>query len=358
MSTPANQVPDAAHAPRRNWKPVVVVALVIAAAGLGGFIWLGGDDGRRDAALHACRAGKFAEAAPALKEALARRPDDVEVLDCLARGYFKSEQYAEAEPHLSKLIELRPSDAEYLRQRITVYEHLKRREQAYADTRRLLELDPTDSELRSSAMNRAYDAGLYAEAEQHCRAVLQERPKDRRLRIMLSNIRKFRGDDDEAGTILDELLREDANDLSALLARGILYDETGHPDLAVPMLRKAFDGNPNGRRTAGTHLAMALSKIGKQEEADRVMAEANRLRDVAISNEAIKSQPDNLELKVRLAEELLRDGNSADGVGLLEAVLKQSPNYAPAHLALATHYDKHGQTELAAKHRRLAGKGP
>lgn len=358
MSTPASPVPDAARAPRRNWKPIVAIALVLAAAGVAGIFLLGGDDGRRDAAVQACRAGKFVEAEPALKEALARRPDDVEVLDCLARGYFKSEQYAEAEPHLSKLVELRPGDAEYLRQRITVYENLKRRDEAYSDTRRLLEFESGNSDLRRSAMKRAYDIGLLAEAEEHCRTLLQDQPKDRRLRRDLAGIRKARGDDDGAGKILDELIRDNANDFGALLDRGILYDETGHPDLAVPLLRKVFEGNPNGRRTAGTHLAMALSKLGKQEEADRVMAEANRLRDVAISNEAIKSQPDNLDLKVRLAEELLRDGYVADGVSLLDAVLKQSPNYAPAHLALATHYEKQGQSELAAKHRRLAGKRP
>lgn len=357
MSTPASSVPDAARPRGRNWKPIAVVLVVLAAAAVGVFIWLRGDDGRREEALQACRAGKFAEAEPALKEALARRPDDVEVLDCLARGYFKSEQYPEAEPHLTRLIALRPKDAEYLRQRITVYEHLKRREDAYADTRQLLDFEPANDDLRRSAMKRAYDIGLLADAEGHCRALLRERPKDRRLRIDLAAIRKARGDDDEAAKVLDELIGENPNDYGALLDRGILYDETGHPDRAVPLLRKVFDGNPNARRTAGTHLAIALSKIGRQEEADRVMSEADRLRDVALSKAAISTQPDNLDLQVRLAENLLHDGNFADGVDMLKAVLAKAPNYAPAHLALAAHYDKQGQSELADKHRRLAGKG-
>jgi tetratricopeptide (TPR) repeat protein len=348
---------DSKSSRKSSWKTVLAI-VGLAALAIATVAWIAQGDSKRDDALAACRKGDFKQAEPALKEVLSRSPNDVDVLDCLARGYFKLEQYAEAEPHLSKLILLRPNDAEYLRQRMTAYDHLKRREEAYADCRRLLELTPDDTELRGSAIGRAYQIGRYAEAEEYCRELLKAQPKDRRLRLDLADIRKARGDDEAAAKIFDELIAENANDYGALLGRGILYDETAHPDLAVPLLRKVFDGNPYARRTAGTELAKALSKIGKQEEADRVMAEANRLRDVAISNEAIKSQPDNLELKVRLAEDLFHDGNFADGEELLKKVLEQSPNYAPAHLALAKHYEKQGQSDLAAKHRRLAGKGP
>jgi predicted Zn-dependent protease len=358
MSTPASQVPSAARAPKRNWKPIAVLGLLVIAAAIGGYVWLGGNDGRREFGLEAYRAGKFAEAEPALKEALARKPDDIELLDCLSRGYMKAEQYGDAEPYLSKLLELRPNDTEYLRQRMTAYEHLKRREEAYADNRRLLEMTPADVDALRSAVRHAFEIGRHDEAEQYCRELLKKQPTNPFFQIDLAKIRKARGDDEGAAKILDELIRENASDYLALLERGILYDETGHPDEAIPLLRKVFEGYPHGRRTAGTHLAIALSKIGKQEEADRVMSEANRLRDVAISKDAIGTQPDNLELKVRLAESLLGDGNFADGVSLLESVLKTSPNYAPAHLALASHYEKQGQAELAARHRRLAGKGP
>ena len=88
------------------------------------------------------------------------------------------------------------------------------------------------------------------------------------------------------------------------------------------------------------------------------MSEVRRLQNVELSNDAMMSQPDNLELKVRLAETLLRDGHSEDGVRILKAALDQSPNYAPAHLALAAYYEKQGESQLAEHHRRLAGKSP
>lgn len=359
MSIPASQVPDSSRAPKRNWKAIAIVAVVLVAAGVAGFIWLGGDgDGRRDAALQACRAGKFAEAEPALKEALARKPDDVEVLDCLARGYAKAEQHAAAEPILSKLIELRPGNVDYLTLRLHTYQSLRAREKAYADAVRLLDLDPTDTQMRRTAMNLALEIARFAESEEHCRALLKEQPSDRNLRLRLSQIRQNRGDDAGAGQILDELIRENPNDYGALLARGILYDQTGHPDQAIPLLRRVFDEDRSRRRTSGYQLGMALDKVGQNAEAQRVMSEVYRLQDIELATEAIKSQPNNPGLMVQWAEKLIRDGHTADGIKLLESAVEQYHTYGPAHLALAAQYEKQGRADLAAKHRKLAGQSP
>ena len=87
------------------------------------------------------------------------------------------------------------------------------------------------------------------------------------------------------------------------------------------------------------------------------MAEVRRLQRLELMNDAINSQPDNLALKVRFAEDLLREGYAKEAVELLMLVLKEAPGHPPAHLALAAHYEKQGNNDLAAKHRRLAGLG-
>jgi predicted Zn-dependent protease len=129
----------------------------------------------------------------------------------------------------------------------------------------------------------------------------------------------------------------------------------GRPDQAVPLLRRVFDEDRTRRRTSGYQLGMALGKIGRQEEADRVLAEVRRLQDVELFTDAVKSQPNNLDLNVRLAESLLRDGHTADGLRMLNEVLAQDPNHRGAHWALAAHYDRQGQADRAAEHRRRAG---
>lgn len=315
-------------------------------------------DGGRSAAIQHARTGRFAEAEPVLREALARNPDDVDVLDSLARGYLAADRPLEAEPYLSDLVRLRPDNSEYLRLRWNLYRTLKRWEPAYADARRLLELKPGDEDLRRKTMGEAFTTGHFADAEDLCRGLLAQHPGDRKLTGLLAQIRRSRGDDAGAGQILDELIRSDPNDYAALQARGILYDETGHPDQAVPLLRRVFDEAPDRKRPAGYQLALALGKVGKQAEAQQVLAEVRRQQDVEMAGEAIKTQPDNLALHVQLAENLLGAGHTNDGLAILQKVLQRDPNFAPAHRALAAHFERAGNSKLAAEHRRLAGQSP
>jgi predicted Zn-dependent protease len=334
---------------------VAVVGLAAVAAVVA---WRAGDGADREAALAACRNRPFDEAEPLLKAALARHPDDPDVLDCLARGYVKADRPREAEPLLTRLINLRPDNAGYLRLRMELYRQLKQWERAYADTRRLLELEPGDDKLRQAAMGQALEAGAFAEAEEYCRKLLRDAPSDRGLRLWLARIRRARGDDPGAAALLDELIREDPFDYGAVLARGTLYDEAGESDNAVPLLRRVFDQDPTRRRTSGYQLALALTKVGQKAEADKILAEVRRLQDVELAQDAIRNQPDNLDLQVRLAESLLRDGHTADGMKLLEQVLARSPRFAPAHRVLADQYAREGRANLADQHRRLAGPTP
>jgi predicted Zn-dependent protease len=356
MSSP--QVPgESFSAPRRSRRWVLVVVL-LGMGGAGTAAWLVKRDHGREAALLDARTGRFAEAEPVLRQALVRNPDDIDVLDSLAHGYTATDRPLDAEPCLSELIRLRPNSAEYLRRRWNIYRKLKRWEPAYADARRLLELDPGDEDLRRKTMSDAFVSGHFADAEDLCRGLLAQHPGDRKLTGMLAEIRRARGDDAGAGQILDELIRTDPNDYASLQARGILYDETGHPDQAVPLLRRVFDEDPARKRPAGYQLALALGKIGKHAEAQQVLAEVRRLQDVEIASEAMKTQPDNLALHVQLAEDLLRAGHTNDGLAFLQQVLRRDASFAPAHRALAAHFERAGNPELAAEHRRLAGQSP
>jgi predicted Zn-dependent protease len=343
--------------PRRRGRWVVLGGVALGLAGLlAAWLWTG--DAERAVAVQDCRGGQFARAEPALKAVLARHPDDAEVLDCLARGYLAAGRPLDAEPYLSDLVRLHPDSAEYLRLRWNMYRELKRWEPAYADARRLVELQPDDEDLRRKAMGEAYMIGRFADAEELCRKLLASHPGDRKLLTGLAEFRRSRGDDQGAGQILDELIRTDPNDYGALQARGILYDETGRPEQAVPLLRRVFAEDPTRRRPAGYVLGMALAKIGQPAESENVLAEVRRLQELEFAREAVKTQPNNLDLKVRLAERLMREGSTADGLRLLTEVLRTDPGHAGAHRVLAAHFERTGQPDLAAEHRRLAGGVP
>jgi predicted Zn-dependent protease len=177
------------------------------------------------------------------------------------------------------------------------------------------------------------------------------------LRRLLAEIRWNRGDDAEAGRILDELISEDPTDHAARLARGLLYDQTGSPDRAIPLLREVYVHDPGRKRVAGYRLGQALGHAGRQAEAEQVLAEVRRILDIEMYADATGAQPANLDMRVRLAEAVLRDGHPPDGIQMLEAILRTAPGYAPAHRALADYYARTGRAEMAARHRQLA-EGP
>lgn len=359
--------PPAPH-PVRQTRLWLLLALFLVAACIVGWVVL--RDTRagapRDAAVKAANQGRFAEAEPGLKAAYSKNPDDVEVVAALARGYAETDNAAEAEIYLTRWVELKPLDPNVLRSRYEFYRKIKAAEKAYADGKRLLEIEHPNSPLRRQAIaqfrrslvGQAFSLGYFEDAENFCQAALRDAPGDADLRAMLAEIRRVRGDAAGAAEILDQLLKENPANPRAMLARGNLYLDTGEPEKAVPLLREVLKTDRSRQRTAGAQLVVALERTGQVEEAKRVAADVHKLQDVEVYGEAMKSQPENLEIRVRLAERLLADGHTDEGLANLKAVLAIDPRNRPAHLALAAHYDKQGQTEKAAEHRRLAGPTP
>ncbi|MBM3980000.1 MAG: tetratricopeptide repeat protein [Planctomycetes bacterium] len=344
----------------RPW--VAVLALLVGlVAAVGATLWYTSrpdtarPDAARDDALRAAKEDRFVQAEPGLKAALARKPDDVEVVEALARGHLKGETANAAEPYLVRWVELCPDDREARRFLHEYYRKARKLEHAYSHGKKLLELEPADTRLRNNLMGQAFSVGRFDESEAYCRELLATRPGDRDLRAMLAEIRRARGDLAGAATVLDQLITDLPGYTPALLSRAVIFLESGHAERAIPLLRDILRTDNQRQRVAGYHLAVALERVGDTDEAKRVTAEVRRLQDVANTEEALRNQPDNLELAARLGDELLTAGHTADGLKFLGAVLARAPDFAPAHRALATHYERAGDPARAADHRRRAG---
>jgi predicted Zn-dependent protease len=343
--------------PRRWRKPLVGLGVAAVLAGAAAFWWLAPSTWERSEGLRAARAGEFDRAEPLLVRALEKGPDDPEVVEALARGYAEADD-PRAEPHLARWVALRPGQPEPLRQRMEFYRKRKQREEAYVDGRRLLELEPGNDQLRRTVMNLGFTVGRFEEAEQLCRDLLRRQPGDPALSVMLAEILRARDDLPGAAAVLDRLLKAQPKLAPALLLRATVHEEAGEPQKAVPLLREVIAADPKRRVAAGYRLSLALERAGRPDEARQVLAEVRRLQDVDTFADAIRVQPDNLDLRVWLAESLLADGHTKDGLDLLTTVLAIDPRFRPAHRTLAHHYEKHGQPDRAAEHRRLAGPSP
>lgn len=276
--------------------------------------------------------------------------------EALARGYAKAAD-EQAIEFLTRWANARPDDSEPLKLRLELYRK-QNDPRAFADARLLLARNPTDFTLRRTAMNQAFSYGYFAEAEDLCRACLQEKPDDANLRVMLAETLRVQGDALGAAAILDEVMAANPGQPIGMQARALIHEEAGEFPKAVTLLQEAYRLSPKQRRSLGYLLSVALDRAGRLDEARRVLAEVRMLQDVEVIGDAVIGQPDNLSLRVRLAQAYLDGGRADDGLSHLRAVLARDATHAEAHAALAAYFDQHGEPAAAAAHRRLAGQAP
>jgi tetratricopeptide (TPR) repeat protein len=347
-------------------RAVLAVAVVAAVAGVVlGWRWLHAR-GQRDEGLRLARAGRLADAEPLLERAAARDGSDVEVVAALAQAKLAGSDPATAEGPLTRWIELAPDDARPyrlrmdLRQRIargkwSPADRLKVNEDAAADGRRAMELDPDDKTRRALA-GLLVEVGAFAEAEPHARAALARTPADSSLLLVLAKACRPQGKRADAEAALDTALRARPDFAEALLLRGVLYREAEQPAKAIPLLRQALVLNNGLWRDALHQLGQALAADGQADEARRVMAELDvmTLRET----EGMDHYPKTPSTRVQMAEALLRAGLPEQARERLEDVLRESPDFAPAHRVLALYYETTGHPDRAAEHRRKSNEVP
>lgn len=331
----------------------LVVLLATAGVVVAGTVWISGAPRRqRNAAVLDARSGRFGAAEPNLVRWLEQHPDDPEVLEAIARGRIVDRRDTDAESPLNRLVDIKPSDLAIRRLRFELNRRQKYRELAFADGAFLLEKRPEDPELKHAVMQLAFSTGHFDVAMKLCDELLQEAPRSRELRTFLAEINRSLGNEQAAERGLDELVREDPDAFGPKLSRGILLDSMGRTDEAIPLLRDVFERDPSRRRTSGYQLGLALSKVGKSEDAEKVMREVQRLQDAEVFRDALLNRPDDLDLRLRLAKTLLRDGHTDEGIKLIESILTSMPAHQAANQALAEHYEKQGNHAAAARHRK------
>jgi predicted Zn-dependent protease len=334
---------------------LVLLCIVAMLAVPGIFAWQQWLEDQRTSALARARAGKFADAEPQLLRHAARDPQDVDVLKALAQGYLAAQKKLPAEDYLTRWLAARPDDAAALRLRLQLYRDQRRLELALADTQRLLELEPNNLDLLRQLAGRYFETGRFAEAEQTCLRSLKHDCKDPGMRALLAQAYRAQGETTRASEVLDELLGEDPRNPKALLGRAILYCDANQADRAIPLLQQFLEVDPRQERTALYHLSIALTRVGRLEEAEKMRARVRQLQDAGVLLGDSKTVLNNLELQLRTARALFVSGEDRKAVDVLAGVLRQDPGHASAHRLLADYYERCGESQRAAEHRRQAG---
>jgi predicted Zn-dependent protease len=292
----------------------------------------------RAEALNLFRAGRFPEAEPLLRRTLERRPDDIESLQALVEVVRAGDDPPSAEPLLKQWCELRPGDAQPWKHLLELYKQQHKYEQALDCARAVLEREPDNQAMQRRLAELLVSSGRFEDAERACQVCLDKQPGERSLLLLLAEIKRWQGRTAEAEAILERLLAEHPDYVAAQMSAGVLYRETGRFDKAIPLLEQVVRRDRRRARTACYQLTMALEQAGRHDEAQRAAAKLRYLQDAQILRELLESQPNDLDLKVRLAEMLLEHGEVEEGARLLKETLARDPEFQAARQLRARYF--------------------
>jgi tetratricopeptide (TPR) repeat protein len=295
-------------------------------------------------------------------EHLARADEDeYYILEALSQGLTKQYRLDDALTHLNRMLTLQPDCAYALRGRAWIYSQKQQYDAAEADYRRVLELDPDDTGSHLGLAHILLDVrhANREAADQYER--LWAIRKDATVARGLARSWRNSGRQDEARRLLDEWLKANPADVVALTERGLLALDDGATQQAVALLRQAAARAPY-LIEAHYGLYLGLTRLGKKAEAvacqarlDEAKQQSKKDREaLAVLSGQMRKAPDDADLRCQFAEIMLRQGDE-EGLRWLHFNLRQHPDHRPSHLALADYYDRNGQTNLAAEHRRQAG---
>jgi tetratricopeptide (TPR) repeat protein len=284
-------------------------------------------------------------------------PEAPLVLEALAKGYRTTLRFAEAGACLAALLKLRPDDRAALLARGMILDSLEHDQEALADYERLVQLDPFTVEGRLRLADLLQRQGRLREAVAHYECLLSRQPGHPEALLGLARCRHDLADLEEAQRLLDELLAAHPDHVAGLAERGRVAYRRHEDAAAEGWCRKALALAPNDR-DALLVLALSLQAQGKTAEAEEVRARSRdveaRMMRVNTLMLQLQDRPRDVDLRCELGTTLLRLDLTEDGLRLLTAVLRDAPDHGPANNALADHYQRTGQTDLADYYRRRA----
>jgi cellulose synthase operon protein C len=280
------------------------------------------------------------------------------IREAVSAGLIQVYRLQEAEHVLREWLKLEPDNTQALLLDGTLSELRLNTSAALDRFRRVVELDPEHDEarLRMAAVLVQHNDG--AEALPHVRYLSRRMPDDSQVQLFLAQCQGLLGEQDEARETLDALLLRQPNYVPALAERGKLALRSGDSVRAETWLSEAVRRDSSAL-DARHLLARALRANGKETEAQAQQEALAQLEeDVGriqkIATEQMQQRPNDPALLHEVGVIALRAGASRVGMRWLYKALRINPKHAPTHQALASWYQRTGNSALAARHRRLA----
>jgi predicted Zn-dependent protease len=284
-------------------------------------------------------------------------PDSDLILEVLAPAYLGNYQLGTAQHYAKLWTESRPGSARAWACLSAVARANGDKEGAIDASRRAVSLAPESRKDRLEFVRLLLETSHSTEALEHLEYLRQRAPDDPRVRLGLARCHSMRGEPEEARRLLDEVLAELPNDPDALAARGRLEFSAGGYAQAERWLRRAAERTPLDRHILAS-LIPCLVRNGKTDEVRRWTERLKKcdadLARLEKLTRAATAAPRDPAPRCEAGRVFLRNGLEKEGLRWLTCALHQDPNHPGTHRALAEHFERKGQRELAAAHRARA----
>jgi tetratricopeptide (TPR) repeat protein len=301
--------------------------------------------------------GEIDRVAPPLLEAADNgHPEAPLILSTLAVAYMNNLRYRPALACLNRWIELQPDAAKAYQYRGWVLERMNHRKDALADYRRALEIDPDLVPVRLQLAQILLEDKQPLEALPLLERLYREIPDDPLVQARLGMCRYLQGRMDEARRLMEAAVVHLPNDppLQIQLARLDLNE--GQASAAEQRLRVVLQTDPSDTE-AFYALYLAVQAQGRDDEATEIRKGCERAK--AVLDRAHKLLRDVMDSPAARAADCAELGQlfleikqDTRGLYWLYEALERDPDQQQAHRSLAEYYERKGNADKAAVHRR------
>ncbi len=303
-------------------------------------------------AILLARAGKYAEAEPALAAAFRDGAEPrVEVAEGLSRLYLKNFRLDETIRVLEGWMKAAPEDPR---------PYLLRNEvdgRTNADPavlirnyREALRRDPNLLDARLGLAEKLREASLLDEAEVEYATLLDRDPKNLRGLVGAGRVALLKGDLQASTRDYEAALALDPREKVALRELGLIDLNTGRIPQSCARLKLAVEVDPYDPEVRYSY-SRALKARGDTahaaEEAaatDRLKAEQQHMIDL---RQRLVQRPGDTDLRSEVAKWLIEHGHDQEGLEWTALILRQKPGHPATCRVLIDYYTRRGELGLA-----------
>jgi tetratricopeptide (TPR) repeat protein len=283
-------------------------------------------------------------------------PDTPWIMSALCGAYMRHLRFGPAYAALTRWMEVEPGSPRPYHWRGWVLEHLNNPYLALKDYEHALKLDPDLFAVRLRVAEIYMEQHRQMNAVPHLEWLHRQFPERADVLARLGECRLLEGRTKEGRRLLQQALKQLPEDVPVLANLAELELLEGRPAAAENWLRKALRVDPADTKVLFA-LYRSLQQQGRAQEAATVLASCKKESEqltrtnLLLRDEARQPSPDPAPAS-EIGIALLRIGQDRQGLYWLEKALQRDPNHVPSHRALADYFERKGDHEAAAAHRR------